>query len=237
MVEVAGFLSSMSRFSDAFTVLDQAEALGASRTELLLLRGKLQLQTGNISAAQATIAAARADGVHDPRLSLIEAQILLDTKGAAGADEALAILDLATTRYPLDLAAQRARLALVTSYQKWQAATRALNGLKLALYYVQGSAAEGHIAGARIETHLGHWTQAFGEYRIALADEPTNVALWIEFGQAAETAGRDATARDAYARAAQLNPNDPVVTKALRGLDNRRSRPALLGGGPSGGAQ
>jgi Flp pilus assembly protein TadD len=237
MVEVAAFLNSMSRGSDAFTVLGQAEALGASPTEILLLRGKLQIQAGATAAAQLTVTAAHQAGLHDPRLSLLEAQLLLHTKGAAGADEALAILDVATIRYPLDLALQRARLGLVTNFQKWQAAARALDGLKLALYNAQGSAAEAHAAGARIEARLGHWTPAFGEYRIALADEPTNVGLWIEFGHAAEMAGRDTTAREAYAQAARLSPNDPTVIGALRDFERRQARPSLFDTRATGGTE
>ena len=66
------------------------------------------------------------------------------------------------------------------------AAARSLEGLKLALYQIGASTAEAHIAGARINAQLGHWTQALDEYRIVLAEMPDNTALWIEYAHAAE---------------------------------------------------
>ena len=48
MVEVASFLSSIARVADAFVVLDQADAIGKPGPESLLVRAKLQLQSGQI---------------------------------------------------------------------------------------------------------------------------------------------------------------------------------------------
>ncbi len=145
----------------------------------------------------------------------LRAQLLLHTKGAPGADEALGILDRAAVRYPTDLAVARQRMDIVVNYGKWNAAARSLEGLKLALYHAGGSVAEAHMAGARINGRLGHWTQALDEYRIALADMPENVGLWIEYARAAQTIGHDAIARDAYAQASRISPNSPEVVAAL----------------------
>jgi len=224
MVDIAAFLSSIARVDDAFVVLDQAEAMGAPVVEVLLMRAKLQLQAGRTDAAAATLARVHAVQVLDPRLALLEAQMLIDTKGADAGDAALATLDEAATRYPVDLAVQRMRLDVVMKYEKWQAADRALDGLKQALYLAQGSALEAHIASARLYARLSRWTNALGEYRIALADARSDVALWMEFGHAAEVSGRATTAREAYGEASRLNPTNPEVVKALSGVDAELSR-------------
>jgi hypothetical protein len=64
-------------------VLDQADAIGKPGPESLLVRAKLQLQSGQIAAAQKTIAAARAAGVQDARVSLLEAKVLLAAREGA----------------------------------------------------------------------------------------------------------------------------------------------------------
>jgi tetratricopeptide (TPR) repeat protein len=224
MIDVATFLAKRNRAGDAFTVLDQADALGAPRAESLLTRGRLQVQVGDIAAAQKTLAEAQTEGVHDPRLVLLDAEVTLATKGAAGADAALSILDNGAARYPQDLEIQRFRVSTVMRYERWQAAARAVEGLKMALYAAQGTPSEAHIAAARIQSRLGRWTAALGEYRMALADAPGEMGLWFEFGRAAETAGRDATAREAYGEAARLAPSDPNVQAAMRRLDERQGR-------------
>jgi tetratricopeptide (TPR) repeat protein len=235
MVEVANFLSSMSRVADALAVLDQADAMGKPRPESLLVRGKLQLQSGHIAEAQKTIAAARAAGVQDARLSLLEANTLVAVRGAQGADEALRLLDEAATRYPNDLPVARERVEVVLAFQKWHAAARAVEGLKRALYETQGQMAEAHIVNARIHARLGRWAAALGEYRIALAEQGGYVSLWMEYGIAAENAGRDSVAREAYREAARLSPNSPEVAEATRRIDarERRLHPVLA---PAGGA-
>ena len=233
MLDLVGFLSARSRNDDAFVVLDQADALGAPQAESLLTRGALQLRAGQPAAAAATVEKARAAGVRDPRLAALQAQLLIVGKGAAGADEALSILDTAATRYPTDISIQRQRVELVTQFKRWNAAARSLEGLKLALYHSQGSATEAHVAEARIAGQLGHWTAALDEYRIALADQPNDVSLWIEYGRAAATIGHDAAAREAYAQAARLSPNSPEITGPLRDLEARQARlRALVGTAP-----
>jgi O-antigen ligase/tetratricopeptide (TPR) repeat protein len=232
MLDLVAFLTRLGRLPDAFVVLDQADALGAPRSESLLARAALQLRAGQPAAAAATVESAAAAGVQDPRLPVLRAKLLTNAQGAAGADEALAILDLAAARYPTDLDIERARLEVVTQYQRWKAAARALDGLKLALYHSQGSASEAHVAGARIEGQLGHWTGSLDEYRLALMDQPDNVALWIEYARAAETTGRDNVARDALAEAARLSPNSPDITGPVRELEARQARlRALVGDG------
>jgi tetratricopeptide (TPR) repeat protein len=223
MVEVATFLGNNGRVAEAFTVLDQADALDAPVLERLLTRARLQAQNSQLDAARATLAAARQAGTDDPRLSMLEAELLLSSKGAAGADAALTILDRAAARNPHDLAVQRMRVKVILDFEKWKAASRALEGFKMALYQVQGSAAEAHAAGARIEARLGHVAAALSAYRVALADDPMNVTLWMEFGRIAESAGRQTTAIEAYSQAAQLSPKNPEIDKALRGLEERNA--------------
>ena len=79
-------------------------------------------------------------------MAVLEANLLIATKGAAGAGDAFSILDLAATRYPLDVEVQRARIALVSAYGKWQAADRSIDGFKLALYRATGGAYEANVA-------------------------------------------------------------------------------------------
>jgi tetratricopeptide (TPR) repeat protein len=224
MIDVATFLGPASRAGAAMIVLDQAEAMGASRTDLLLTRANLQLQAGQSAAAQATISQAHAAGIRDNRLALLDAQLRIDTMGPAGADQALAILQAAAAQDPLDLKVQRMRLDLVTRFQKWTVVDRVLEDFKEALYRAQGSAAEAHLASARIYAQLSRWNNALGEYRIALADRGNDPALWMEYGRAADSAGRNATAREAYAQAARLSPNNPEITKALKAIDDQASR-------------
>jgi hypothetical protein len=224
MVEVASFLGHHARIDDAFVVLDQAEAIGGAESQCLVLRATLQLQAGRIDAASATIAAADRAGIRDARLALLESQLLLTELGADGADRALALLDTAAAREPNNLEIQRARIALVTQYQKWTAVSRSIEGLKQALYQAQGSATEAHVVNARIEARLGRWQSALGEYRIALADNPDDVPLWMEFGRQAAAIGRTDTAREAYREAARVSPNNPEITAALGHLDDEQNQ-------------
>jgi cytochrome c-type biogenesis protein CcmH/NrfG len=83
---------------------------------------------------------------------------------------------------------------------------------------------EANVAAARLYMRLGRWTNALGEYRIALMSASGEVAIWMEYGRAAETAGRIAIARDAYAQAARLNPNNPEIGKALGAMNGQLSR-------------
>jgi tetratricopeptide (TPR) repeat protein len=234
MLELTTFLSAQGRLPDALVVLDQADALGVPPAESLLARAGLQLDAGQAKAAAATVEAARALGVQDPRFAVLKARVLVLVKGAEGADEALATLDLAAIRYPTDMGVQLERIGVVTQFKKWNAASRSLEGFKLALYQKYGSATDAHIVGAHIETELGHVNKALDEYRIALADRPNDVPLWIEFARTAESGGRDATAREAFAQAARLSPNSPDIANAQRGLDARQTRlRALITDGPS----
>ena len=116
------------------------------------------------------------------------------------------------------------RMDVVLKYQKWQAASRSLEGLKLALFQNELSVAEAHIASARVAARLLRWNEALGEYRIALSQESWNVSLWMEYGSAAESAGRHVTARDAYGEAARLSPKTPEILEAVRLLDERMVR-------------
>jgi len=227
-LELVSFLGGLGRLGDAFVVLDQADALGAPRPDSLVVRARLQIQSSQLKEAAATLDAARAAGVDDARVALLRAQLLLDMKGAPGADEALGILDRASVRYPTDLAVARERVDLVTKYEKWNAAARSLDGLKLALYQTGGSIAEEHVASARINARLGHWTEALDEYRSVLVDMPDNVTFWIEYARAAEAIGHDSDAHEAYARASRLSPNSPEVVAALHELETRQARLRML---------
>jgi tetratricopeptide (TPR) repeat protein len=222
MVTVADFLASQTTVADALAVLDEADLMGAPRIESLLTRGRLQIEANQLASAQTTLAEAHAAGVQDPRLSLLDAQLILGLKGRAGVDDAFGILDLAAIRYPFDLAVQRMRVSMVSTYGKWQAADRALDGLKLALYHATGSAFEANLMAARIRGSLGQWSVAFSEYRIALSHSPNQPSLWVEFARAAENAGRDQTAREAYSEAARLAPSDASIAEARRRLDARQ---------------
>jgi len=238
LLELVAFLSGRRRLDEALKVLDQADSVGAPRPRLLLARANLQIQSGQLQQAAATLDAARAAGVNDDAGMLsLSARLVLASKGADGADEALALLDRAASRFPSDVVIQRQRIDLVTTYQKWNAASRALEGLKQALYQIGASTAEAHIASARMAVRFGHWTEALGEYRIALVDYATNVTYWVEYAQAAETAGRVDVARDAYRQALRLSPQSPDLAAALHALDERQDRlRAMLGDGMVTGA-
>jgi tetratricopeptide (TPR) repeat protein len=222
MVEAADFLSNRNQFKDALTILDEADLLGSPGADSLLTRCRLQIQLGQLDAAATTFAEARAAGIQDPRLAVLEANLVLGTRGAAGAGDAFAILDLAATRYPLDVPVQRLRISLVSTYAKWQAADRAIDGFKLALYRATGRAVEANLAAARIRAQLSQWNTCFSEYRTALAQDGGDPWIWFAFGQTAEQAGRDTTAREAYAEAARLRPTEKVMTESLRRVEARQ---------------
>jgi tetratricopeptide (TPR) repeat protein len=237
MVQAAEFLATRSQVADALVVLDEADLMGAPRTESLLTRGRLQLQSNQVAAAQTTLAEAHALGIQDPRLAVLEAQLVLAVKGPSGADEALSILDLAAIRYPLDLPLQRMRISLVSGYSKWQAADRAIDGLKLALYHSVGSGFEADLAAARIRSRLSQWNAAITEYRIALNQSANQPSLWVELAEVAERAGRDTVAHEAYSEAARLAPADTTISGALRRLDARQNQARGSDLAPGAGGQ
>jgi tetratricopeptide (TPR) repeat protein len=224
MLEVADFFNSVARVADAIIVLKQAEAAGVAQSQVLVIRAQLQAKSGDTRSALETVAKARAAQIGDARLELVDAELQLRTKGSAGPEAALAGLDAAAVRYPHDLGIQRRRLDLIMQIGKWQAADRALLGLREAIYQNRADISEAYTASARIAARLLHWTEAIGQYRLAVAQAPWNVSLWLEFGVAAEAAGRDLVAREAYAEAVRLSPNDPIAAKALRDLDERAAR-------------
>jgi tetratricopeptide (TPR) repeat protein len=232
LLALVNFLRDRTRLGQAFVVLDQADALGAPRAESLIVRAGLELGAGKTAAAATSVEAARAAGVQDPRLAVLRAQVILAQRGAAGADAALAVLDAAAARTPTDVNVQLARVELVTTYKKWNAAGRSIEGLKEALYQSGGSATPAHIADARLKAQMGRATSALDEYRIALADQPGNVSLWLEYARVAEGAGHVAIASDAYAQAARISPNSPEIVAAQRALEQRRAelRALTIGG-------
>ena len=237
LLELVGFLAERSHMADAVVVLDQADALGAPRSESLIVRAGLQFGAGHTAEAAATVAAAQAAGVQDPRLAVLQSEIIVAQRGADGADAALAVLDSAAARTPADTAVQLERVRVVTTFKKWKAANRAVEGLKQALYQKGGQATAAHIADARIKAEMGRGSSALDEYRIALADEPTNVALWVEYARTAESVGHVAAAGEAYAQAARLSPNSPDILAAQRALEQRRAEQrALTIGGQGAGS-
>jgi tetratricopeptide (TPR) repeat protein len=223
-LELVAFLSSQGRLKEAFVVLDQASTLGTDRREILLSRAELELKAGQLKGAEVSIEAAIKLGGQHPGLSVLRARLLLASKGANGVDPALQILDQAASLTPADLNVQRERIDLVVNNKKWNAAARSLEGLKLALFHHFGAATDAHIWAGRIEAELGHWHRSLEEYRIALADRPADVSLWLEYARAAETGGRDTAAREAYAQALRLSPNSADIASAQRALDARAAR-------------
>jgi tetratricopeptide (TPR) repeat protein len=234
MVEVAAFLGSTSHVEAAFRVLSQAEALGLADSRLLLTRAKLELQAGKLDDAQRTLARVHSQGIRSASLAVLDAQLRAARGGDQNEKEALEILDRAAAQYPLDLPVQQMRLDLVTRFQKWQTVDRALDGYKQALFQSRGSATEAHLAAARIYSRLDRWTSALEEYRIALSEEASNVSLWMEYGKAAEAAGRYPTAQEAYFEAERLSPADPGVVAAIKALDVRGKRSRAEDGSPVG---
>lgn len=221
MIKVAELMRAAGSPASAMAVLDQAAAVSTPTAELLIERAQLQLQLGQTDAVTATLAQAKAQGLSDPRLSALEARQLLNTRGAAAADEALAILDSAAVRYPTDLSVQRARVDLVRDYGRWRAVDRALEGLKQAVYREQGRGTEAHVAAGRLYARLSRYVNAINEYQMALLESPDDVSLWMEFAGVAIAAGRPLVARDAYNQAARISPNDPTIRRMLQTLDER----------------
>jgi hypothetical protein len=234
MVEAADFLAGKGELANALSILDEADLVGAPRAESLLTRCRLQTRLGQLEAAATTLAEARAAGIQDPRMAVLEANLILATKGAPGAAEALSLLDLAATRYPLDVPVQQLRASIVLAYGKWQAADRAIDGFKLAQYRATGQAIDADLMAARIRAQLAQWNACFSEYRLALAQAGGSTVIWVEFGQTAENAGRDTTAREAYAEAARLAPSDAKIAEALRRVEARQGYMRSVASPPPG---
>ena len=147
------------------------------------------------------------------------------SKGADGADAALRSWIKRRFALPRTSTYSRQRIELVVAHKKWNAAARALEGFKLALFHRYGAATDAHIWAGRIEGELGRWNRSLDEYRIALADRPRDVSLWLEYARAAETAGRDTTAREAYAQAVAAQPEQSGHReRATQALDARAAR-------------
>jgi Tfp pilus assembly protein PilF len=231
MLKLVDFLTERGRVGEASVVLDHADALGVPRAESLILRAILQLRAGETAAAAHTVEIAREAGVLDPRVALLQAELIIERQGAPGADEALAVLDSAAARTPMDTAIQSKRVQLVTQFKKWKAAERAIEGLKMALYHSGGSTADANVAAARLKADMGRVTAALAEYRIALAGHPTDVALWMEYGRVAQSTGQIATASEAYSEAARLSPKRADILDAQRGLEERRNELRALNEG------
>ena len=83
MIDVANFLSSVSRVDQAIRVLDQAEAAGVSPRELLITRARFALKAGDDLSAGSALAKARAAGIRDPRLEVVDAELRLRGKRRA----------------------------------------------------------------------------------------------------------------------------------------------------------
>jgi tetratricopeptide (TPR) repeat protein len=233
MVEAADFLAGNNKLAEAISVLDEADAMGAPHIESLLARCRLQIQLGHVDEAATTLAEARSAGNQDPRVAVLDAKLTIAKKGQAGVNEAFAILDLAATRFPLDVSVQRSRIEVVSDHAKWQAADRAIDGFKFALYRATGQAVEANLAAARIRAQLGQWRAAFSEYRTALSQASNDVSIWLAFAQTAEQAGRDSTAREAYTEAARLRPQDSGIAAALRRIETRQGYLRNNGAPPS----
>ena len=173
-----------------FTVLDQADAMGASPAESLLVRGRAadSDQPPRGRAVDAGRGARRRDSGSPPRSARRPGDAGEPGRGRRR-----------RRRFRSSRPAPRAILktsrsnacacASSWSYQKWKAATRALDGLKMALYAANGYAGEAHVAAARIQGRLSRWNNALNEYRIALADTPSR-RLPLDRVRARRRAGR-----------------------------------------------
>jgi len=224
--DLAWYLYARGHRDEAFTVLDQADGLGVSPADNLLMRARILLDQGQpqLDQAAASIAAVEAMRIQDPQLAILKAKLTVLQRGADGADQALEVLDRAAERFPEDMPVQRARIELVQRYKRWRAAQRAIDGYRIALYHLSGRGTEAHIWAARIEGDMGHWSKALEEYRMALTEAPTDLTLWMELAHAAEAAGRYSTAREAYEQAARISPNSPDIAAARRALESHQDR-------------
>lgn len=224
--DLAWYLCARGHRADALTVLDQADSLGVSRVENLLVRAKIALDGGrpDLDQAAVTIAALEASGIQDPRVAILKAELLVGQRDASGADLALEVLDRAAERFPEDIPVQRARIDLILRYKRWRAAQRSIDGYRMALYHVSGTATDAHIWAARIARDMGQWSTALEEYRMALVEVPTDLPLWVELAHAAEAAGRYSIARDAYSQAQRISPDRQDLKDALRNLESRQDQ-------------
>ena len=155
------------------------------------------------------------------------------TLGADGAERALSILDRAATRYPTDVDVQRRRVGLVTTYNKWQAAARSVQGLQF-WRFTQRTARDRGSRGERAShVRLGHVVAALGEYRIALADEPGNTALWMELSQTARSIGHDRRRARPTNKRAGSAPAAPTCCARSTTCVTVRRRPPLSPAAPA----
>jgi len=94
-------------------------------------------------------------------------------------------------------------------------------------------AAEPHNPGYRtlqaaVLTGLGQYEQAIEIYADILAQHPERVAIWLSYGHALKTAGRQADGIRAYRRAIELNPRSGEAYWSLANLKTFRFTPQEL---------
>jgi predicted Zn-dependent protease len=162
----------------------------------------------------------------DGRVALLDAEYTVKQGGKDAASVALATVERALDRTPSDLDLQRKRIELVSHFERWSAAERAILGYKQALQELGRSTVEANVAAAGIYLTLGRVRDAIAEFRIATMADPDNVGLWRQFASTAEAARHFTVARDAYAEVVRLAPDKQAI-EALRRIDDEQAAQRL----------
>ena len=229
MVEVANFLSSIARVADAFVVLDQADAhreAGAGE----LARSRQAPAAVGTDRRRAEDHRGRARGRH-PGRAAVAARGEGPARGQGRSGRPTRRCASWTRRRRATRLISRWRASasswcwLPRSGRRPSAPWRASSGRSTSRRAARPRRTS---LNARIQARLGRLTAALGEYRVALADQPGSVSLWMEFGRAAENGGRDTVAREAYREAARLSPDSPEVAEAVHRLDERSAASCSL---------
>jgi tetratricopeptide (TPR) repeat protein len=207
-------------------VTDVAADAGASPLELAVLRGKIALGASDLAAAENAWTAGVKLAPQDPRLAWIKAECLLRDGSANAPAAALAVIEKGLDSTPGDLDLQRKRIEIVSRFERWTVADRAIVGFKQALSETGQSLAEANLAAADIYRRLGRVREEMTEYGIATSADPTNLTVWRQFAASAEARRHYTLARDANAAILRLDPNDKNASASLRRIDEERASAA-----------
>ncbi|MEO5769896.1 MAG: O-antigen ligase family protein [Polyangia bacterium] len=227
ILEVAQFILVRPHPERAAPVIDSASAMGAPKLEVALLRARMDLSTNaDAELTGKALADARSLAPDDSRVALLDAEYMVRQGGKDAASVALATVERALDRKPSDLDLQRKRIELVSRFERWTAAERAILGYKQALQEVGRSTVEANLAAAGIYVALGRVRDAMAEFRIATMASPDDAGLWRQFASTAEAARYFTVARDAYAEVMRLAP-DKQASEALRRMDDEQAAARL----------
>jgi Flp pilus assembly protein TadD len=203
LVDVCFYLLDVGAPAAALAMLQDPTAGDLPRVVIASIRGRAALLGNDLVGAEEFLTEAQKLSPGDSRISLYLSEAL-ERNGQT--DRSLQVLESALARFPGDVRAAQARLAILIRHQKWSMTEKAIEAFKQALQTAQMPTADAHIAAARIYQQQGRITDSLTEYQLASVQWPEDVNLLVEYAVAADRAGHIATAAHLLSEATNLNP-------------------------------